>query len=332
MSQRTNQSAIEGSRLKKISDFLNPLASCKKYNIKTWRCPQFLFILMGGVIMGIIVATYFIATSKINNPRLVSLSVLILGGILLIIDYVIVNSFERMVEASRMKTEFVGIVSHQLRSPLTNLKFALELLMSGRLKESGEDEMEYLKILRENIQRMNDLINSLLLISRLETGDLPLNKTEVSLTDIVKNLVSKFQPFAEASNITIKLNIAKDIPNVFGDSLWLEQAVKNLIDNGIRYIKGKGEVNIQIKQNNRMIEFSIADSGVGIPKEEQKYIFQKFFRSKNAVRNQTGGSGLGLHITKRILEIFGGKVWFESQENKGTTFYFTLPIYKKSNN
>lgn len=321
---------INKQKQKEHSGFLNPVASCRRYNIKLYECPQFLFLLMGIIIIGVIVATFFIATTQIQNPRLVSLLVLGLAGLLLIIDYIIVNSFERMAEAARMKTEFVGIVSHQLRSPLTNLKFSLEVLMSGKLKETGESEVDYFKILRENIERMNDLINDLLLISRLETGEFPLHKTEVSLAEMTKDLVNKFRPFAEASNVAIKLDIAKNISNVFADNLWLEQVVKNLIDNAVRYMHGKGEVDITITQEKKAVMFVIADNGVGIPKEEQKYIFQKFFRSKNAVRHQTEGSGLGLHITKKILEFFNGKIWFESQENKGTKFSFILPAYNKS--
>lgn len=307
----------------------NPFASCKKYNIRLFQCPAFLFLLMGVIIVGVIIITYFIANLKVEDPRIVSLIELGITSILIVIDYIIINSFERMAEASRMKTEFIGIVSHQLRSPLTNIKFSLEILLSGELREKGESEIEYLKILRENTQRMGDLVNDLLLVSRIETGEFPLKERTIDLGSMVKDIAVKFKPFAEASNVDIFVNIEENLPPVKGDTLWLEQVVKNLLDNAIRYIKGKGRVDINLAGKKKEMLFSIKDTGVGIPKEEQKFVFQKFFRSKNAVRHQTEGSGLGLHIVKRILDLFGGRIWFDSDEGKGTTFFFTLPFKKQ---
>jgi signal transduction histidine kinase len=306
-----------------------PFGSCSNYGIPLYRCPQFLFLVMGVVIILAIVFTYFLTVMKIGDPRIVSLIILFVAAILLVFDYIIVNSFERVAEAARMKTEFIGIVSHQLRSPLTNIKFSLEVLMSGELKDKIQDELEYMKILKENTQRMGDLINDLILVSRIETGEFPLNKLPLDLAEITQGLVNKFRPFAEASNVDIGLKIQDNTPKVLADFLWLEQVVKNLIDNAIRYIKGKGQVNISLKYDQKEIFFKIEDTGVGIPEAEQKYIFKKFFRSRNAVRHQTEGSGLGLYIVKKLLEFFGGKIWFDSKEETGTTFYFTLPIYQE---
>jgi len=284
---------------------------------------------MGIIIIGVILATYFIATFKIGDPFVVSLIVLVVGGILIVIDYIITNSFERIAEASRMKTEFISVVSHQLRSPLTNLKYSLEILTSGKLGKIEKKEKEYFEILEENIKRMGDLINDLLTISRIETGKLPLKKEMVSLEEVTKKLILKFKSYAEASRVRIWLEVEENLPKVLGDRLWVEQVVENLLDNAIRYIKGGGEVKIKIYKDSKKIYFEIQDNGVGIPKEEQKFIFQKFFRAQNVLKYQTEGSGLGLHITKRILELMEGKIWFKSKEGKGTTFYFSLPIKEK---
>lgn len=305
---------------------LNPLATCRKYHLSLWQCPPFLFLVMGLVIAGGIGVTYLVASLRIGDPRIVALLVLAVGAVLFTIDYVIINSFERVAEASRMKTEFIGVVSHQLRAPLTNLKFALELLMSGKMGRVEEDAVEYFKILRENTQRMGDLINDLIVVSRIESGEFPLKKEGISLRETTEKLIEKNRPFAEASNVELSFQAEKDIPNALADPLWLEQVVSNLIDNAIRYTKGKGKVEIFIKKDGKDVLFKIKDHGVGIPKEEQKYIFRKFFRSKNAVRHQTQGSGLGLHIAQRVIELFKGKIWFESQEGEGTMFYFTLPV------
>jgi len=314
---------------KKILESLNPLAPCKKWGISPWQCPQFLFLLMGMIIVGVILATYFIATYQIGDPKIVTLIVLVVALILIILDFIITRSFERLTEASRMKTEFISVVSHQLRSPLSNLRYSLEMFLSGRLGKIQGKQLEYFKILEENTQRMGDLVNDLLIVSRLETGKLPLEKKEVSLGNLTKKAILKFKTLARASNVKVEIRAAKNLPKVLADSLWLEQAVENLLDNAIRYIKNKGTVKIKIRRTPKKIYFEIQDTGVGIPKEEQKFIFQKFFRSKNALQYQTDGSGLGLYITKKILELMGGEIWFDSREGKGTSFYFTLPIKEK---
>ncbi|MCX6791046.1 MAG: HAMP domain-containing sensor histidine kinase [Candidatus Gribaldobacteria bacterium] len=311
-----------------FSESTKPFGSCRSYNIPLYQCPQFLFLVMGVIIILAIILTYSLTIFKVGDPRVVSLIILVITAILLVLDYIIVNSFERVAEAAKMKTEFIGIVSHQLRSPLTNIKFSLEVLMSGELKNKIDDELEYMKILRENTQRMGDLINDLILVSRIETGEFPLNKLPLDLAEIVQGIVKKFKPFAEASNVDLNLKIQGNTPKVLADALWLEQIAKNLIDNAVRYIKGKGQVNIFIEHNEKEIFFKIEDTGVGIPEAEQRYIFKKFFRSKNAIRHQTEGSGLGLHIVKKLLEFFFFFIWFDSKEEKGTTFYFTLPVYR----
>lgn len=307
---------------------LNPLNQCKKWGVPLWQCPQFLFLLMGVIIIGVILATYSIATYQIGDPKIVALVVLVIAFVLLILDFIITRSFERIAEASRMKTEFISVVSHQLRSPLTNLRYSLELLISGKLGKIQGKKLEYFKILEENTQRMGDLVNDLLTVSRIETGRLPLKKEEISLGDLTKKAILKFKPLADASNIKVEIRAPKNLPKILSDRLWLEQIVENLLDNAIRYIKKEGEVKIKIKTGAKKIYFEIQDNGVGIPKEEQKFIFQKFFRSSNVLKYQTEGSGLGLYITKQILKLLGGEIGFSSKANKGSTFFFSLPIIK----
>ena len=305
---------------------LNPLSSCKRYGVSLWQCPQFLFLIMGVVILGAIVGTYFIGTLKIGDPFVVTLLVIVVATVLLVINFVITNSFERVAEASRMKTEFIDIVSHQLRAPLTNTRFALDFLMSDKKNPPSEKQIEYLEILQENSSRMSDLIDNLLTISRIETGTLPLKKEKVSLAALTNKLIAKFKPLIRASNVEVLVNSQDPLPDVMVDPLWIEQVVENLLDNAVRYSKGGGQVIIAISQKKRYLYFEIKDKGVGIPKVEQKYIFSKFFRSKNALKKQTEGSGLGLHICQKVVELSGGRIGFRSKEGQGTTFWFFLPV------
>ena len=311
---------------KKILVQLNIFAQCKKYRLPLWQCPQFLFLIMGIIIIGSILVAYATGTRYIKNPETIALIVLFIALILFIIAFIITRSFERMAEASRMKSEFISIVSHQLRAPLSNLRWAIEFLMSGRLGKTEEKQADYFKILKENSARMEELVQDLLIVSRLETATLPLKKKEISLVDLTKELIKEFEPFAKASNVDISFEPEENLPRIFADPSQISLVIENLLDNAIRYIKDKGKVSIKLKKQRGHLYFEIEDNGVGIPKEDQKYIFQKFFRSENVLRYQTQGSGLGLYISKAVVERSGGKIGFKSEENKGSTFWFTLPI------
>lgn len=281
---------------------------------------------MGTIIVFLVLLSYVIGNRYIEDPQIVTLILLIISAILITISYIIISSFERLAEANRMKSEFISVVSHQLRSPLSNFKWVLDFLMSGRIDLITEKQLEYFKILKDNSDRMQGLVQDLLIVSRIETAKLPMKMEEFSIEDLTSSLIEGFGPFARASNIEIKLVAENDLPKVFADSSRIRLVVENLLDNAVRYIKSRGEVSIKLSKGEGDIHFEINDNGVGIPKEDQKYIFQKFFRAENVMRYQTQGSGLGLYIAKSIIERSRGKIGFKSQEGKGSTFWFTLPI------
>ncbi len=305
---------------------LNILAQCKKYGLSLWQCPQFLFLAMGIIIIGSILSTYFIGRKYVEDPQAVALIVLFIAAILFIIATTIIRSFERLAEANRMKSEFVSIVSHQLRSPLTNLKWVIELILSGKINPLSEKQLEYFKILKENSDRMRELVSDLLIVSRIEQGKLPLRQEKIFLKDLIKKIIKDSEILAQAANVKIEFKAEKNLPQILTDSSQLKLVIENLLNNAIRYAKGKGRVEINLEKKNKNLHFEIKDKGVGIPKDDQKYIFQKFFRSANALRHQTEGSGLGLFISKSIIEKLKGKIGFESQEDVGSTFWFTLSI------
>jgi signal transduction histidine kinase len=225
-----------------------------------------------------------------------------------------------------MKSEFVSIVSHQLRSPLTNLRWAADFLISSDKEKLKEKEADYLKIMKENAVRMGELIDNLLIVSRIEQGRFPLKKEEVNLEDMIKEVIKDFEIFAEASNVKINIAIAGRLPPIFIDKFQIRLLLDNLLSNAMRYTKGGGKIEISLSRDNKNILFKIKDSGVGIPQRDQKYIFQKFFRAQNAQTYQTQGSGLGLYIAKCVAESSGGKISFKSEEGKGSTFWFTIPV------
>ena len=316
---------------KEILEQLNIRANCKKYGLGMWRCPQFLFLLMGVVIIATAIITYILGTRYVADPDTVSLIVLVLTLILFVLTFSITRSLEGLAEANRLKSEFVSIVSHQLRAPLSNLKWALEILVSGRFGKIEGKSADYLQILADNTKRMAELVSSLLIVSRIEQGRLPLHKAEFSLPDLAKEAIAAFKPIASASNIEILFELSQtDLPSAFGDQAQLKIVMENFVDNAVRYTRGSGKVIVSITPKSPGLLFSVKDGGVGIPKEDQKHIFQKFFRSSNVLKYQTQGSGLGLYIAKSIVEKSGGKIGFKSEQDKGSTFWFTIPIKNKT--
>lgn len=311
---------------KTIIDRLNVFAQCQRYGLSIWQCPQFIFLIMGIITIVSSISTYYIGNRYVQSPETVALIIIALTTFLLVIAFIITQGFERLAEANRMKSEFISIVSHQLRSPLTNLKWAIELLMSGEVGRIDESQLEYFKILKENSSRMGELVSDLLTVLGIEQRKLSINKKEISLEELTKELIFGFKSWISASNIKVGLEVEKNLPKILADPSQIKLVIENLLDNAIRYTKERGIVEIKIFKKEKDICFIAKDSGIGIPLQDQKHIFQKFFRSGNAMRYQTKGSGLGLFITKAIIEKSGGKINFKSGENEGSTFWFTLPI------
>jgi len=305
---------------------INIFAQCRKYKIPLWQCPQFLFVVMGLFIMLSSVAFYAIGEHYIFDPRMVALVVMLVTMMLLVIAFIITHSFENLAEANRMKTEFVNIVSHQLRAPLTNLRWATQFLLSKEFQDSDQAEKtDYFDIIKENGNRMEGLIDDLLTITRLKDGKLDSKKASFVFEDLVKEVIDEHKHFLEANNMKIEFSSPGDLPNVFASYPLIKIVLENLIDNAINYSKGSKKIEIILISKKDKVIFVIKDKGMGVPKEDQKYIFEKFFRAKNAVHAEVNGTGLGLFIIKLILEGMDGKIWFTSQEGKGSVFNFSLP-------
>mgnify|MGYP001250103846 CR=1 FL=1 len=327
--------------LKKFFEQLNVAAQCRKYNLPLRQCPQFLFLAMGSINIAAMIAAYAIGI-RYGDLEMVSLVALALSAILLIISFVITRSFEQLAEANRLKTEFVNIVSHQIRSPLTNLKWIVEILTSGVLGRPESKQTEYFKILKENLERMQKLVNELLTVSRIESAKIALKKENFSLENVARDLIKEFEPISKSSNVIIETEFSPGTPPVNGDPFQISQALENLIYNAIRYIgfageeiargKNPGRVAVKIYGKGGFVFCEVSDNGIGIPKEDQKYIFQKFFRAGNVRRYQTGGTGLGLYIAKNIIDSSGGKIGFTSRQGQGTTFWFKLPAANNRKN
>jgi len=305
---------------------LNFIKECKKYSISLWQCPTFLFVLMGFIIILSILLSYFIASKYISDPLVTALLTLSIAFVLMILGYSIVNGFEKLAEANRLKTEFVNIVAHQLRTPLSAIRWSVGFLLGGKATRLNSQQYEQIELIQSNVKRLIRLVDDLLDVSRVEQGRIVLKKEKIDLGELAKEMIEQYSSYARASDISLKLKAEKKLPLISADSEKIKIVLQNLIDNAIRYSKKSGKVQIKLSKENGYIKCEVKDNGVGIPKNEQKYIFRKFFRSSNILRRQTRGTGLGLFITKAFINLHNGRIGFKSEENKGSVFWFELPI------
>ena len=226
-------------------------------------------------------------------------------------------------------SEVISIVSHQLKTPLSVIKGYLEVLISEDIGKINPKQKEYLKDTLGNTRRMIELIKNLLDVSQIEENRLELKCKPSILKKIVKKTIKEFYIFARAKNCNISFEISEEIPSLNIDALKIKQVISNIISNAIEYNEKKGEINVSIKRKGNEVVFCCKDNGIGIHENEKKKIFTKFYRSEKAMTLVTGGSGLGLFISKAIIEKSGGKIWFESEKGKGSTFCFSLSIKNK---
>ncbi len=227
---------------------------------------------------------------------------------------------------SDIKTEFISLAAHQLRTPLSAIKWLLRMLLTGDLGALTEEQKEYIKKGYDTNEKLIELVKDLLDVSRIEEGRFGFNFKKTNIKEIVEKIVPQYIFKAQEKDIHFSFNEpTAEIPEVMADEEKITIVVQNLLDNAFKYTKASGNVILALVPREKEVEISVSDDGIGIPDEEKNKIFSKFFRGYNALRSNIEGTGLGLFIVKNIVDKHGGKIWFESKLNKGSTFYFTIP-------
>jgi signal transduction histidine kinase len=239
---------------------------------------------------------------------------------------IVVRDITREIEADRAKRDFIATVSHELRTPLTPIRGFVDLLMLGALGPLADSQKDALTTVKNNTMRMLGLVEDLLEIGRLEAGKIQLNTQPSNLNQLVRDIVSTWQLELERKRMTMEIALDDSLPLVDYDTKRVGQVLTNLVSNAIKYTKDGGAVWVRTFRNNDgMIQLDVQDTGVGLKPEDQRKLFQRFFRADSELREQAGGTGLGLSIARSFIELHHGDMWVTSIWNEGSTFSFTLP-------
>jgi signal transduction histidine kinase len=249
------------------------------------------------------------------------------------------QAVERLQEADRVKSNFLATVSHELRTPLTSVIGYSEMLLEGIAGDLNEEQREYVRTVMEKGDQLLQLITGILDISRMEAGEMRFEREPFGIDEVVGTALSTVAPHARRKKLTLTCDVPDGLPSVLGDRDKIRQVLLNLLGNAVKFTPEGGTVAIQAEMGHlgppegdlgpapvTGVRVSVRDSGIGIPIEHQRRVFDPFYQVDNTSTREYGGTGLGLSIVKRFVEAHGGSVWVESEAGCGATFSFTLPL------
>jgi signal transduction histidine kinase len=243
--------------------------------------------------------------------------------------------YSEVQRANLAKSDFVSFVAHELKNPMTSIKGYTELLASGAVGQITEMQTNFLSTIKSNVERMSTLVSDLNDNSKIEAGRLGLVFKATHAADLVDEVIRTFKRQLEDKKQTLELTIPPNLPAMWADRIRVGQVLTNLVSNAFKYTPESGAIQVGVAESAnhwdpdgapKVIHLWVKDSGIGMTPEDQQKIFQKFFRSDDPKARESPGTGLGLNITKSLVEMQGGKIWFESEYRQGTTFHFTVPV------
>ena len=244
-------------------------------------------------------------------------------------DLELTQANERLQEMDAAKSQFVSVAAHQLRTPLAGIKWTLYALLEEKMGRLNKEQEKFAGDAYKATVRLIELVNDLLDVARLEEGRFGFKIKKQSLVPLVKKVYENFQKVASGKGIKFSLVLPKeDIPLLDLDEEKIAIALENLVDNAIKYTSPGGKATVTIRKEKNSVRVEVADTGIGMPADQIKKVFTKFFRAENAQLYQTSGTGLGLYLAQNIVVHHGGVMFFKTEENKGSTFTFSLPIPK----
>ncbi|NTU79811.1 MAG: GAF domain-containing protein, partial [Chloroflexales bacterium] len=230
--------------------------------------------------------------------------------------------------ADRLKSELVATASHELRTPMTSIRGFVDMLLLGTFGEVDQGHREPLRVIKNNVTRLVELIDDLLDMSRVEAGEVPLRVEDLDVGEVIRDVAEVLAGQFRERQIGLTLDLPAGLPHISADRQRVAQIAVNLIGNACKYTPRGGHVRVAMCNGGGEVRVDVCDTGVGIPPEAHPHIFTPFFRADNSLRDEVGGTGLGLSITRKLVELHGGRIWFESRVNEGSTFSFALPVHR----
>jgi signal transduction histidine kinase len=257
------------------------------------------------------------------------LFIVALVGVILILTSILIFIWNKRValvaEIDKQKDELLSIVSHQLATPVSSIRWNLEMILDGDMGKLNKELEDNIKSLQDISGNLSDLVSMILDVSRIQLGRMRVERQNLDLESSFREILEIIEPKAKEKKINFEKILPKKFPPALLDKRYTHMTLENLLSNAIKYTPIGGKVSMKVAIINNILKFEVADTGIGIPKKDQSKIFEKLYRATNVV-NTVDGNGFGLYVAKGAIEAQGGKIWFESEEGKGTTFFVELPL------
>lgn len=308
--------------MEKLLEKINFFSEAKRLGIPFWQHPQFLFLISGIIICFFAIFSYWIPQKYFSPPEASAIFSLFGSAILLFFSFLITKNMEKILQFNQLKKELLNILAHNLAGPIISLKWLLEA-------EKEKIDQESLQMFKSGITKLEEVVDKLILVTGLEKMIIEKKKENFLISEITKKLIKEFEKEIGDKNLQIKIEVENE-KEVFENKRLISLVIKNLLENAISYSLSQNKVLIKIFGKNNKIFFRIEDEGIGIGEKERKYLFQKFFRGKEVLKHQIKGLGLGLYISKLIVENCKGKIGYLPKE-KGSIFWFCLLAKNEKN-
>jgi signal transduction histidine kinase len=241
---------------------------------------------------------------------------------------IVLSDITDEIESDRAKSDFVSSIVRELRDPLTSIKGYADLFLLGKAGQLSAEQLAFVQIIKNNANRLTELNNAIAMIGSIDSGKIREGSSieRIDLAAIIAQLCQAMRAEIEQRSLTLQADLAHDMPAISADLGHIIQIIQALLSNAIKFSYPGGAITVRASQIESAIQIDIADTGVGIAPEQQQALFRRFYRADNPLRGELGGAGLGLAITKALVELYGGTIWVSSAAGKGSTFSFTLPI------